>query len=91
MSRGGVMVISIVVQIDNEAHKLIQFHRLLRDSIDVLRHTFEIWYVNDGSTDDTGEVVRGIIRDDHRVHLINLSRNYGHQAARLTMTSSGYS
>ncbi len=85
------MVISIVVPIHNEADGLIQFHRLLRDSIDVLPHTFEIWYVNDGSTDDTGEVVRGIIRDDHRVHLINLSRNYGHQAARLTMTSSGYS
>ena len=75
------MVISIVTPIHNEASGLVQFHRLLRDSIDNLRHTFEIWYVNDGSTDDTIKVVRGIIRDDHRVHLINLSRNFGHQAA----------
>ncbi|MFV1857957.1 MAG: glycosyltransferase family 2 protein [Anaerolineales bacterium] len=75
------MVTSIVIPIHNEADGLVQFHRMLRDSIDVLRHTFEIWYVNDGSTDDTVDVVRGIIRDDPRVHLINLSRNFGKEAA----------
>ena len=75
------MLISIVVPIHNEAIGLAQFHRTLRNSIDNMPHSFEIWYVNDGSTDNTVELVRGIIRDDSRVRLINLSRNFGHQAA----------
>lgn len=75
------MVISIVVPIHNEANGLVQFHRMLRESIDNLPQDFEIWYVNDGSTDDTLEMMQDIIADDHRVHLINLSRNFGKEAA----------
>lgn len=41
----------------------------------------EIIFINDGSSDDTAEVVRKIASNDKRVKLINLSRNFGHQAA----------
>lgn len=75
------MVVSIVIPIHNEANGLVQLHQLLRDSIDDLPHVFDIWYINDGSTDETVEVMHSIIGDDHRVHLVNLSRNFGHQAA----------
>lgn len=75
------MIVSIVIPIHNEANGLVQFHQLLRDSIDDLPHVFDIWYINDGSTDETVEVMHSIIGDDHRVHLVNLSRNFGHQAA----------
>ena len=75
------MMISIVIPIHNEAIGLVEFHRLLRDSIDTLPHVFDIWYINDGSTDETAEVMHSIIGDDRRVHLVNLSRNFGKEAA----------
>ncbi|MEE9216723.1 MAG: glycosyltransferase family 2 protein [Anaerolineales bacterium] len=75
------MMISIVIPIHNEAIGLVEFHRLLRDSIDTLPHVFDIWYINDGSTDETVEVMHSIIGDDRRVHLVNLSRNFGKEAA----------
>ena len=75
------MNVSIVVPVCNEEQVLTEFHRRLRAAIDALPHSFEIWYVNDGSTDRTEALVAEIIRQDDRVHLLNLSRNFGHQAA----------
>ena len=75
------MDVSVVIPIHNEAGGLAMFHQLLRDSIDRLHHNFDIWYVNDGSTDDTDQVVQGIMEEDNRVHVLNLSRNFGSQAA----------
>jgi dolichol-phosphate mannosyltransferase len=75
------MNVSIVIPVYNEAEGLDEFHRRLCAAIDPLPYCFEMWYVNDGSTDQTEERVIEVIRRDDRVHLLNLSRNFGHQAA----------
>jgi dolichol-phosphate mannosyltransferase len=75
------MLVSIVVPVYNEEQALPGFHQQLCASIDRLAHDFEILYINDGSTDSTGAVVIEILRSDERVRLVNLSRNFGHQAA----------
>lgn len=74
------MKASIVVPLYNE-EGLDEFHRRLRSVIDALPHAFEVWYVNDGSTDRSEAVVHNIIRQDHRVRLLNLTRNFGKEAA----------
>jgi len=79
--RPAARTVGIVVPVFNERDGIHEFHQRLRATIDVLPQSFQVWYVNDGSTDGTEAVVAEIIRQDPRVHLLNLSRNFGHQAA----------
>lgn len=46
-------------------------------------HDYQVILVNDGSSDDTYAVISRLCRDDPRVTGIDLSRNYGQQAAQM--------
>jgi len=43
--------------------------------------SFELICVDDGSTDATAELLRGLAADDPRVRVVELSRNFGKEAA----------
>lgn len=73
--------IDIVIPVYNEEEAIIAFHEHLRQSIDTLPYHFRICYVDDGSSDLTIEKLEDITNDDPRVTIIELSRNYGQQAA----------
>jgi polyisoprenyl-phosphate glycosyltransferase len=74
-------VFAIVVPFYNEEQVVAAFHQLLCQAIDPLEYLFKLVYVNDGSTDGTARVLAEIARQDARVKVIELSRNFGHQAA----------
>ena len=42
---------------------------------------YEVIFINDGSTDATGSILAGMSAADHRLKVLNFSRNFGHQAA----------
>jgi polyisoprenyl-phosphate glycosyltransferase len=71
----------VIVPAFNEAAGLDEFHRRLAATMDRLDRQWNVLYVNDGSTDDTLQVLRAIHARDRRVALINLSRNFGKEAA----------
>ncbi|HEX3575104.1 MAG TPA: glycosyltransferase family 2 protein [Rhodopila sp.] len=71
----------VIVPAYNEATGLDEFHRRLTSVMDGLARPWTVLYVNDGSTDDTLRVLRGLRARDPRVALINLSRNFGKEAA----------
>jgi dolichol-phosphate mannosyltransferase len=73
--------ISIVIPAYNEAGCLGKLHDELRVVCDRLPHTFEFVFVNDGSTDETQDVLARLRREDERVRYLEMSRNFGHQAA----------
>jgi dolichol-phosphate mannosyltransferase len=64
---------------DNQAIPIM--YQRLRDTFTRLNIDYEIIFVNDGSPDDSEEVIRAISRDDRRVLGISHSRNFGSQAA----------
>jgi dolichol-phosphate mannosyltransferase len=71
----------VVVPVYNEDEAVIAFHAQLREAIDPLFYSFTITYVNDGSTDGTAQALQEIASQDERVVVVELSRNFGHQAA----------
>ena len=49
--------------------------------IDNLPQRFTIYYVDDGSEDKTVESLKSLAKKDKRIVVLELSRNFGHQAA----------
>ena len=73
--------VDIIIPLYNEEESLLTFHQQLCATIDPLAYDFKIWYVNDGSTDGTQKIIQGLIEQDRRIVGLELSRNFGHQAA----------
>ena len=75
------MNLSLVVPLFNEERAVKVFYQAVRQEPALRDYTVEIVFINDGSTDRTAENTRAIALVDHDVVLINLSRNFGKEAA----------
>jgi glycosyltransferase involved in cell wall biosynthesis len=73
--------VDIVIPIYNEAEVFEQTYRAIRNVVDSLRFRFVMYCVDDGSTDGTADVLRRLAARDAAIRIIQLSRNFGHQAA----------
>jgi dolichol-phosphate mannosyltransferase len=73
--------VDIVIPVYNEADVVLRTYTRLRRVINPLSPHFTIYYVNDGSTDKTSAVLAALSRKNRDVKVIELSRNFGHQAA----------
>ena len=73
--------ISVVVPLFNEEESLKELHQQLRTALSRVSHRYEIIFVDDGSTDRSFDVLRGLKRFDHRIRIIRFRRNYGKSAA----------
>src|SRR4051812_2869504 len=73
--------ISFVIPVFNESANIRPLHTELSMAIAKVNHTFELIFVDDGSTDDSVEVIRQLGAEDKRVFYIELSRNFGQQYA----------
>ncbi|NPV56964.1 MAG: glycosyltransferase family 2 protein [Anaerolineae bacterium] len=76
-----ISTVDLVIPLFNEEDALLAFHQQLLKVIDPLPYVFTILYVNDGSTDHTAQRLAEIAASDRRVQVLELSRNFGHQAA----------
>lgn len=76
---------SIIVSVYNEEAVLPLFHQELSTVMDSLSETtdFELLFVNDGSRDNSRQVLHQLMEKDPRVRVIHFSRNFGHEAAML--------
>ena len=74
-------VLSVVVPCYNEQEVILATNARLREVLPTIEPAYELIYVNDGSRDQTLEILREIERGDPRVRVLTFSRNFGHQAA----------
>jgi glycosyltransferase involved in cell wall biosynthesis len=75
------VLLSVVVPVYNEQLNVAVLREKLVQVLSSEHFDYELIFVNDGSTDNSFEVIRGLARLDTRIKFINLSRNFGQQAA----------
>lgn len=72
--------ISVVIPIFNEQNNLVQLYNELKHVLDYLKKPYEIVFVDDGSTDNSYQVLKKIHKDK-KVRVIKLRGNFGQTAA----------
>jgi dolichol-phosphate mannosyltransferase len=73
--------LSVVLPIYNEETNIPLLHQRLVATLEPLVETFELIFVDDGSTDASFERLSDLHQQDPRVRVIQFSRNFGHHIA----------
>jgi len=69
-------MISVVVPIYNEEELIMRFHEAVAFAMEGVHMGWEVVYVNDGSTDYSLELLKGLQTMDSHVVVVELSRNW---------------
>ena len=81
MNNSLLPIISIVCPCFNEEEALRSFTLKIRSILAQTKYTYELLFINDGSTDKTLSVLNELSKNDPQMRVINLSRNFGKEAA----------
>lgn len=73
--------LSIVTTLFRSAVFVEEFYRRMIMSAEQCNVSFELLFVDDGSPDESSEIVKQFVDKDPRVQLVELSRNFGHHHA----------
>ncbi len=73
--------ISLFLPVLNEEDNLRPMHAKISSALDALGKSAEVIYVDDGSTDSSFEVLSELAKEDNRIRILSLRRNYGQTAA----------
>lgn len=73
--------VSVVIPLHNEATTLEELYERTRATMDRLGRSWELVLVDDGSRDETPELLDALYEKDSRVVVIHLRKNYGQTPA----------
>jgi len=73
--------LSVVVLVYNEVDSVEPLHRELMGVLETLGTSFEVVYVDDGSSDGSTERLSALASHDGRVRVVSFRRNFGQTAA----------
>lgn len=75
------MDISIIVPLFNEAESLMPLYEWIERVMQAHKFSYEIIFVNDGSTDNSWQIIKELQKRSGTVHGISFRRNYGKSPA----------
>ncbi|MFO0876938.1 MAG: glycosyltransferase family 2 protein [Gemmataceae bacterium] len=81
MKEPGSPVLSVVIPLLNEEEVLDQTYSVLKGHLDALGESYEMVFVDDGSTDRSRAILAAFSLKDPAVRIVALSRNFGHEMA----------
>jgi glycosyltransferase involved in cell wall biosynthesis len=73
--------ISVVVPMKNEAPNVAELYHELTAALQAFGRSYEILAIDDGSTDETFDILAGLQASDSRLRVIRFRRNFGQTAA----------
>lgn len=76
-------LLSIIIPVYNEAGNLPQLFKELETVVPDLKMSWEVLFIDDGSSDNTWGIITALQRERSSVKGLRLSRNFGHQYALL--------
>ena len=83
------MDLSIVTTTYYSAPYIQEFYKRISTAAQKITNDYEIIFVNDGSPDDSLKIAVSLCKNDPKIRVIDLSRNFGHHEA--IITGLGYS
>ena len=75
------MKITLIVPVFNEEEAIPFFYKTVKNYEPLKDKTVEIVFINDGSTDNTEEIITSLSKDDSQVKTISFTRNFGKEPA----------
>jgi glycosyltransferase involved in cell wall biosynthesis len=80
-SSGCGVQVTVTVPIFNEEGNILDLYMRTRNALDALGRTWEIVFVNDGSSDGSAQLLDTLAASDDQVRVLHFSRNFGQTAA----------
>jgi dolichol-phosphate mannosyltransferase len=74
-------IYSIIAPIFNESGNIPDLYVRVRDVLDSTGEAWELILIDDGSTDNSAELIRSYASQDERLRPVIFARNFGHQIA----------
>ncbi len=74
-------LISIIVPVYNEEKNIPVFYNQTREVVKTLPYSFEYIFVNDGSSDNSSNVIEKLSSGNSHVRHVEFSRNFGKEVA----------
>lgn len=75
------MDISVVIPLYNEEESLPELYAWIKRVMDEHKFTYEVIFVNDGSTDGSWQVIESLAKENPEVHGVKFRRNHGKSPA----------
>lgn len=70
-----------MIPVYNEEENLALLYKELQETLDSMGGEYEVIFIDDGSTDGSLKILRGLRESDSKMHIIKLRRNCGQTAA----------
>ena len=83
------MDISVVIPLYNEEESLPELFAWIQRVMDANRFSYEVIFVNDGSTDHSWQVIEKLRSESDKVKGIKFRRNYGKSPAHAVILDIG--
>ena len=72
-----ILDLSIIIPLYNEKESLIELNNRIHANFENTRYTFEVIYVDDGSSDDSWETICDLTKQYDKIKGISFAKNYG--------------